>query len=376
MSFYEEKLGMVIAFCQLVCSTVQVQVVIKTETIRGLLLMKGKILENTRYGSLVLALWVIFLPELLMSADFYKDKTIQLIVPYPPGGDNDVISRLVGRKIGDYIPGNPNVVVQNMPGAGGIIALNHAANVSKPDGLTMISLASAAIRHQLIGVETVKFDFNNFEYLGNAGPLIQVLVVSSRLAYRSMADLKKAKIPVPVAGGAAGSTSSVIASILAKEGYNIKLITGYPGAVDRIQAMRRGEAEASTIGWIQLYQYKNEFRPLMWAGAKGPEWTNLPNIEEIDLSSSTRSFIKAFTVPMDAGRSFAMPPKTPKPQVEILQQALERTVKDSSFIADATKMQVDVGWIAAEQTKNMFLLVLKTPRDSIAEMRETLQIGK
>jgi tripartite-type tricarboxylate transporter receptor subunit TctC len=338
--------------------------------------MKEQIFETTGYVSLLLTLWIIFLPDLLMSADFDKEKNIQLIVPYPPGGDNDVISRLVGRKIGDYIPGNPNVVVQNMPGAGGIIALNYAYNVSKPDGLTIVSLASAAIRHQLVGVETVKFDFNNFEFLGNAGPLIQVFVVNSRLPYKSVADLKKAKIPVAIAGGAAGSTSSVVANILSKEGYNVKLITGYPGAVDRIQAMRRGEAEASTIGWIQLHQYKEEFRPLMWTGEKGPEWTQLPSIEELDLSPSTRSFIKAFTVPMDAGRSFAMPPKTPKSQVEILQKALEQTVKDPSFKADATKMQVDIGWMSAEQTKSMFLHVLKTPRDSIGEMKETLQIGK
>jgi tripartite-type tricarboxylate transporter receptor subunit TctC len=337
---------------------------------------RGRTFKSAQLGSLLLLFWLVLLPDPLLSAEFYKDKTIQLIVPYPPGGDNDVISRLVGRKIGDYIPGNPNVIVQNMPGAGGIIALNHAYNVSKPDGLTIVSLASAAIRHQLVGVETVKFDFNNFEFLGNAGPLIQVFVVNSRLAYTSMGDLKKAKTPIAIAGGAAGSTSSVVANILAKEGYNVKLITGYPGAVDRMQAMRRNEASASTIGWIQLHQYKEEFRPLMWAGAKGPEWTHLPSIEELDLSQSTRSFIKAFTVPMDAGRSFAMPPKTPRAAVEVLQKALEQTVKDSSFKAEATKMQVDIGWTGAEQTKSMFLQVLKTPRTSIEEMKETLQISK
>jgi tripartite-type tricarboxylate transporter receptor subunit TctC len=326
--------------------------------------------------ALFVTLSAFVFPDVLLSAEFYNGKTIQLIVPYPAGGDNDVISRLVARKISDYIPGNPNIIVQNMPGAGGIIALNHAYNVAKPDGLTIVSLPSAAIRHQLIGVETVKFDFSKLEFLGNAGPLIQVFVVNNRLPYKEIGDLKKGTNPVPIAGGAAGSTSSVMANILLKEGYNVKLITGYPGAVDRIQALRRGEAEASTIGLIQLYQLKDEFRPLLWAGAKGREWTNLPSIEELDLTPSTRSFIKAFTVPMDAGRSFAMPPKTPRPQVQTVQKALEQTIKDASFRAEAKKMQVDIGWIGAEQTKGMFLQVLKTPRASLEEMRETLQIGK
>jgi tripartite-type tricarboxylate transporter receptor subunit TctC len=300
-------------------------------------------------------------PELLMPTvvPIYWGKTLRIIVPCLPAGISDLVTRLFARRMKNYIPGGPDVMVQNMPGAEGIIAMNYIYNVAKPDGLTIAAVSTAAVRHQLLNIERVEYDFSTFEYLGNVGRVIEVFVVRASLRHQKINDLKQSKTTITLAAGGLGSKSTLIGRILALEGYNVSVAPGYITYADRIQALKSGQADATIIGWLQAYK-QAEVRPLFWLREKSSHWTDLPNLEELNLSPASKSLINGLTTPLDGGRSYVAPPKTPECRLEVLRKAIKLTVNDPNFRADAKDLCLDVHWHTAEETKDMFLKILNS----------------
>ena len=132
-----------------------------------------------------------------------------------------------------HIPGKPSIVVQNILGASGIVALNYLYNIAKPDGLTIGHTSVPGVRDQLVGAEGVKHDFSKFEFVGSGGPTLQLFAIRSTLPYKTFEDLKKAKKTIFMAAGSVASTQAVIAGILQHEGVKIKVIPGYRGSAPR-----------------------------------------------------------------------------------------------------------------------------------------------
>ena len=307
------------------------------------------------------------------SDDFYEGKSIKLIVPYPPGGGTDTFSRLVARYMPTYIPGKPTIIVQNILGASGIVALNYLYNIAKPDGLTIGHTSVPGVRDQLVGAEGVKHDYATFEYIGSGGPTLQLLAIRSALPYKSYADLKKADKTLFMAAGSVASTQAVLAAILRHEGVPIKVVTGYRGSAPRVQALVKGEADSTTVILMQIKQEKESLRPIFWVSVKGPELTDLPRLEELPLSAETRSFIKAVTAPLTAARTFLAPPKTPKDRLRILQKAFEQTIKSDEFMKVATKLNLGPRYFSAKETRDLYVSVLNTPPKSVATLKRILK---
>ncbi len=316
----------------------------------------------------------VFTPA--MSDDFYQGKSLRIIVPYPPGGGTDTFSRLVARYMPQHIPGKPTIVVQNILGAAGIVALNYLYNIAKPDGLTIGHTSVPGVRDQLVGAEGVKHDFAKFEYVGSGGPTLQLLALRSALPYKTFEDMKKADKPIFMAAGSVASTQAVLSAILRHEGINTKLITGYPGSAPRVQALVKGEADGTTVILMQINQEKETLRPIFWVSVKGPELTHLPKLEDLPLSAETRSFVKAVTAPLTAARTFLAPPGTPKDRMRILQAAFEKTIKSDEFMAVSDKLNLGARYYSPKETRDLYVSVLNTPQESVETLKRILKKTK
>lgn len=304
---------------------------------------------------------------------YYKGKTIRLIVPYPPGGGSDIFARLVAQNMPEHIPGEPTIIVQNVPGGSAIIGMNYLYNIAKPDGLTFGHTSVQGIRDQLLGSPGVKFDYAKFDYVGNGGPQYQLFAIRADLPYKSLEDLKKAEKPLFVAAQSQGSTPSILARLLAHEGYKAKAVYGYQGTGPSLQAVLAGEADATMLVSHQAIRVEDKIRPLFWVAEKSPPWMEVPNLQELPFTSTTRSFVTALTAPATLARAFLAPPQTRRDALGILQKAFEETAKDPEFIAQAEKIQVPVQWKNAADTKALYMQVLTMPPQAAAAFKKLME---
>lgn len=303
---------------------------------------------------------------------FFEGKNVRILIPYAPGGTSDVFSRLLANYMGKFIPGNPSIIVQNMPGGGGLIGMNYLYNIAKADGLTIGHTSVPGARDQLIGNPGVKFDFTKFEYLGSGGSSHQVFAIRRGLPYKTLEELKKADKTVFVAVGSKGSTSSVVTGILERENFKVKGVSGYGGSAPRAAAVVKGEVDSTVFESVAAWREREHITPFFWIAAKGERWKDLPNLGQLPFSSVTKSFLNAVTTPVNLARTYLLPPNTPEERVRILQQAFEKTVKTPEFTARADKINLPVHWYGPEETKAMTLAVLETPPEGVAALKEIL----
>lgn len=315
----------------------------------------------------------VFSPKAAEAQQFYEGKTVRIIVPFSAGGSSDIASRVLARSWAPHTPGKPTIIVENMTGAGGRIALNYVYGVAKADGMTILIATSSAAIHQLVGTRGVKYDLAKFKYIGNLGPIVHVFVVHAKLPIKSLADFNKLGRTVAIGAGSSTSTSTVIGRILLKENYNVSITKGYRGESGRYKALLSGEVDAALLGTHMLRQDPENIRPLLWIKHKMPPWTNLPNLEDLPLSPETRSFIKAITIPPQYGRSYVMHPKTAKEPLAILRIGFERAVKDPVFKKRAAKVGVPVvKYGSPEEAKNGLMKVFETKPEAIKALKKVL----
>jgi tripartite-type tricarboxylate transporter receptor subunit TctC len=189
-------------------------------------------------------------PPTVPAQDFYKDKTLTIIVGYSPGGSFDLYARVIARYVGRYLPGNPTRVVENMPGAGGLIVANHLYNRVKPDGLTIGAWASPLVLQQIMGNEAAQFDGRKFGYLGIPSPYDTVCTFNEKSGITKMDDWINAKRPLKISAIGPGTSTSDIPKLL-KAALNLPMdvIDGYKGGADARLAVESGEVDGYCGSW-------------------------------------------------------------------------------------------------------------------------------
>ena len=309
-------------------------------------------------------------------ADFYRGKQINLIVGYGPGGGYDVYARLVGRHLGRYIPGQPTVVVQNMPGAGSLRAVNYLYNVAARDG-TM--LAHFARNMPLLGMlgnnANAQFDARRFVWLGSSSSFANdayILIVRTDAPVKTIEEARRPGGDYLVLGGTAeGATGNDVPIILRDTiGLNVKRVVGYPDSGALYMAMERGEVHGRTTDlssvktikpdWLKpnsgfhvLVQFARETRH--------PDFPDVPTARELARNDMARDLIELAELPYKLSRPFAAPPGVPPERAKALQAAFAAIHRDPLYLEEAARLNIDISPKSADEVVAALERIEKAP---------------
>jgi tripartite-type tricarboxylate transporter receptor subunit TctC len=320
-------------------------------------------------------------------ADFYRGRQVTLIVGFGPGGGYDVYARLLARHIGKYIPGHPNVVVENMPGAGSLRAANYIYSVAPKDGSAFGLFARDLPLVALLGIDpNVQFDPRKFTWLGSSSSYADdayLLMLRKDAAVKSIADARRPGGPPMVIGGTAeGSTSDDIPILLRDLlGLHIKLIAGYRDSGVLFLAIDQNEVEGRTVGLSsvrsahpQWLAPNSDMRVLLQFGraTRLPEFSDVPTARELAPDVRSRSLIELAELPYLLSRPFAAPPDLPLARARALQTAFLAVQRDSDYLADATKLKIDISPVGSEAALQAIDRLASAPPDLRAALKSLL----
>jgi tripartite-type tricarboxylate transporter receptor subunit TctC len=288
---------------------------------------------------------------------YYRGKTVTFLVGAPPGGGFDTMTRIVARHLGRQIPGNPIVVVQNMPGAGTVIAANHLYNRSKPDGLTIGVWVGSLTLQKMLGGTGLEFDPLKFEWIGVPVQQTMLCAFTKASGINNMEKWQSAKTPLKMGGQVPGTRPDDISSIL-KAALNlpIQLVQGYKGTADITMAAEAGELAGQCTSWQGLKsswrrQYEaGDVHVVLQANRKSiPELTQVPLAINFAKTEEARQLIEIGIHDLNAiTLAYSAPPRTPQDKVQTLRNAVQATLKDPAFLADAKTAQQEVDPISGE----------------------------
>jgi tripartite-type tricarboxylate transporter receptor subunit TctC len=315
--------------------------------------------------------------------DFYRGKTVTVIVGLAPGGGFDTVARLVARHIGNHIPGNPSVVVENMDGAGSLIAANHVYNVARPDGLTIGAINELQVINQLTGTEGVQFDARKFGWVGNVQKNAVVCTIRSDTPYKTAQDLLRQDLP-PLNIGATGpgaDTYDFPKALIGTLGANMRVVTGYTGTAPIRLAVESREVDGlcwafeSVLSTAQAWM-DTGFATLIIYQAAAPDarveqrFPNAPLAETLTTNDQAKRLLRTATAPGAISKPWMVPPGVPPERLEALRQAFEATMKDPAFRADAEQAKVEIDFNNGAQTEKIVNEILDLPPDLTARLAE------
>jgi len=320
------------------------------------------------------------------SHEFFKGKPIRLVVGTSAGGAMDEWSRFLAPHLARNIPGSPDIVVQNMPGAGTVIAANYVYNIAKPDGLTIGLVNPAIYIDQLLGAKEVKFDWPKFSFIGSPERIDQVLFIRTDFPQKTLDDLRKAPEP-PRCAATGRSGGGYFLPRLLEEGLGIKIqmVVGYGGGGDMNLAMEKGEVQCRA-GTVSAYVgreptrtwLKNGFvRALVQSGTK--RYAKLPDVptlyelmETYKTPDATKRVAKVLLSSGDLGRPFFGPPGVPAERVKILREAFKMTMNDEALLAEAKKKKWDLDPMGGENLEALAKEIIVQPREVIERVKKIL----
>jgi tripartite-type tricarboxylate transporter receptor subunit TctC len=336
----------------------------------------------------VFAVTALVIAPASAQTNFYDGKTVTLIVANAAGGGYDASARALARHMKKYIPGVANVIVKNMPGAGGLVAANHMYNVAEPDGLTFALLSRSSPLQPTLGFTAAKFTAENFTWLGTSSSYADsayFLVTMASSPYHTIADLQKPGTPAQIGGLAAGGTDTDVV-LVAKEvlKLNLQLVRGYKGSGEIGLAMERGEIHGRAIGWapLQLGAYgrfikEGRLRFLIQFG-RATRWQKMPDVptaRELVTSPADRALIELVELPFQVTYPYVAPPNVPKDRAQVLQAAFMKTFSDPEYLKEGEKLALDVSPLDGKTVQGMIARLARTPPGLIARYKAIL-LGK
>jgi len=317
------------------------------------------------------------------AAPFYEGKVIRLIVGSAPGGGFDTYARLLVRHMGKHIPGNPRMIVENSPGAGGMILANYLYKIAKPDGLTIGHFNGANLFAQVVGkVKGAEFESQKFEYIGSLAKVTPICILSKASGITNMDQWMNSKTPIKVGATGIGvlaphDTPKILNVAF---GLPVQVILGYKGTSEIRLAVGSKELDGCCLGW--------ESAKVTWrSDLKGgnafvvlqalPE--PLPDLPKVPLAinfAKTDEARKLIEVGIHShgffARPFVLTPGTPKGRVRILRNALQETLKDKEFLAEAEKIQLDLDPVTGEEIERAVTELSKVDPALLAKLKEIL----
>jgi len=318
-----------------------------------------------------LSLLILFVAgdAVALAQDFYKDKIIRFIVGQAAGGGYDTYTRAVARHMIKHIPGNPAVTVENMTGAGSLVAANYLYNSAKPDGLTVANWNSAFVLNQALGDPNVRFDARKFGWIGAPSKGIPVCLIMGFTGLTTFDDIVKSGKSLKMGGTAPGSHSIDLPLMLNKMlGTKFNVVSGYQGSAQVRLAMQRREVDGDCTNWESVVATRRELIDakgddklipfLIHSRLSDPEVKNVPLFTEVLKSEVNIATYRAYMAQMEYQRPLTIAPGTPKDRLEILRRAFKATLADPEFQAEAKKSRLDVTYVAGEEVEKIVNEVL------------------
>ena len=309
---------------------------------------------------------------------FYKGRTITMLVGTAPGGINDISARLVAKYLGRFIPGNPAIVVQNNPGAGGLVTGNKLYNNAERDGSVLAKFERAVPQLQIQGDPNAQFESTRFVWLGSLSSYANdayLLLINADNPVKSVDELRKPGVKVNL-GADNSASSNLIFAVIAKEilGLNINLIRGYTGAANLFLAMQSHELDGQFVGLSSVKSgqrdlwNKGAFRALMAFGrtTRHPDFPNIPIGREMTKDKDALALIEFAELPFFMALPFAAPPGIPADRAKALQSAFMTMARDKEFVAEAEKIGIDMSPIDGDGILKMLAATAATPKEVIA----------
>jgi tripartite-type tricarboxylate transporter receptor subunit TctC len=312
--------------------------------------------------------------------DFYKGRKIDIVIGFTVGGGYDAYARLLGRHMGEHIPGKPALVPRNMTGAGSRIAAAFIHGIAPKDGTAMGIADQSIPLEQALGDAGVKFDTRELNWIGNPNADNNVLATWHTSPVKTIEDAKKIEVTM----GATGfNTSSQYPTVLnAMAGTKFRLIFGYPGGNEINLAMERGEvAGRGSNAWASYKSTRpdwikdNRINILVQIGLrKAPDLQNVPLLMDTASNDLDRAALRLLSAPTTIGRPFFAPPNVPADRVKALRAAFDATMKDANFLADAKKLNLDIDPVSGDELQKIVSDIINSPADVKKRLADVLAL--
>ncbi|MBM4261640.1 MAG: hypothetical protein FJ145_09440 [Deltaproteobacteria bacterium] len=337
--------------------------------------------------TLVLSLFLAQTAELAAQPPFFEGKTIRIVVGLPAGDAYDLYPRMLANYMGKYIPGNPTIMVQNMPGASSMIAANYVANVAKPDGLTLGATLPSLYFDQLLGRKEVRFDWRKYGWLGSFEASNNLLYMRTDTPFKTIHDVTKAALPPKCGSTGTGSSSYFLVKFLNEAiGTKFEIVTGYQGgqeidlAVEKNEVVCRGFTVTTFFARepFHTWRKKNFVRVLFQTGKKrDPRLPETPTVNELmdeyKTPEATRKLGHLAMASSEFGRPIMATPGTPADRVKILRDAFAKSLKDPDLLAEAAKKRLEIDPASGEELDNLAKEVMSVSKDIIERLRRLLE---
>jgi tripartite-type tricarboxylate transporter receptor subunit TctC len=330
-----------------------------------------------------LALVILAVPALSASSaraeSFYEGKTITIVTSTGIGGTYDLLARSISRHMPRYVPGKPTMIVQNMPGAGNVLATNYMYNVAPKDGTVMAVIHAAMPLHQVLDGRGVRYDASKFNWLGSSGPENEVVLVWNSAGIRSIEDAKNKEVVL----GATGEGSGLFILPIAMNrvlGTRFKMVSGYKSSEDINLAIQRGEVQARAFGIDSIRAQhpdwlKNKAIDIIaQAGVKrDADLPDVPLVTELAKNDEDRAVMALISSTAGLGHPYLVPPGTPADRIAVLRQAFLDALRDRSLIEEMGKLGLRIDPMDAAEVAKIVTDTIAAPASVVAKAKAAIR---
>jgi len=309
-------------------------------------------------------------------ADFYKGRQVSILVGSSAGGSASLYAQALARHMSRYLPGNPGLVVQHVPGAGGLVAANTIANTAPRDGTAFAITSRTTAIEPLLGNRNAKFDGRQFSWLGTANVEYTTCFAWHSAAVKTLPDVMSRELIV--AGTGADATEVVWPKAANRLiGTKFKIVLGYPGSTEMLLALERGEVEGNCgLGWTFLKLRKAAWLRekkinilFQWSLRKHPDLPDVPLIIDSARTAEDRQVFEFLLATQEMGRPFFAPPDVPAERIKALREAFAQTLRDPQFLADADKMGIEVQHVGGGEVQALVARIYASSPEVIARAK-------
>ena len=324
--------------------------------------------------------------DLHAQTPYYQGKTIRLVAGTPAGSVYDTYARLMAQFMPRYIPGTPNIIVQNMPGVASMVAANYIYSIAKPDGLTIGAIQPALYFDQLVGRKEVQFDWQKFSWIGNTTVSHHLLYIRSDAPYKNIEEIRTSSVAPKCGSEGTASSAYYIPKLLEETlGAKFNVVTGYNAGTEVDLAVERGEVQCRAFTIAAFFARepfhtwrKNGFvRVLIQTGKKRD--TNLPDVpslhelmDQYKTTDSSRRLANVILAANEIGRPIIGTPGIPAERVKILRDAFSKAVNDRELLEEAKKKRLELDPVSGEELQTLASEIVAQPPEVVERMKKLL----